>query len=68
MAGQAIWKGFVSFGDISVPVKLHPAVKAQRISLHLLHKRDHVRLKQQMICAFEKVPVPVEEQARGNRK
>jgi len=48
-----------------VPVKLHPAVKAQRIQFHLLHRRDRVRLKQQMICAYEKVPVPPEEQARG---
>jgi len=48
-----------------MPVKLRPAVKAQRIQFHLLHRRDRVRLKQQMICAYEKVPVPPEEQARG---
>ena len=48
-----------------MPVKLHTAVKEERIQFHLLHRRDHVKLKQQMVCAYEKVPVPVEEQARG---
>ena len=52
-------------GDVDVPVKLHTAVKEERIQFHLLHKRDHVKLHQQMICAYEKVPVPVEEQAKG---
>jgi len=65
MTGRAIWKGYIHFGTIDVPVKLHTAVKEERIQFHLLHKRDRVKLKQQMLCAYEKVPVPVEEQARG---
>jgi len=65
MAGRTIWKGFIHFRAFDVPVKLHPAVKEERIQFHLLHRRDHVKLKQQMVCAYEKVPVPVEEQARG---
>lgn len=65
MAGRAIWKGRIRFGSIDLPVKLHAAVKEERISFHLLHKRDQVKLKQQMVCAYEKVPVPLEEQARG---
>jgi DNA end-binding protein Ku len=65
VAGRAIWKGYIHFGSVDVPVKLHTAVKEDRIQFHLLHKRDHVRLKQQMVCAYEKVPVPMEEQARG---
>jgi len=65
MAKRAIWKGQIRFGTVDVPVKLHTAVKEERIQFHLLHKRDHVKLKQQMVCAYEKVPVPVEEQARG---
>jgi DNA end-binding protein Ku len=65
MTGRAIWKGYIHFGTIDVPVKLHTAVKEERIQFHLLHKHDHVKLKQQMLCAYEKVPVPVEEQTRG---
>ena len=65
MTGRAIWKGHIQFGAIDVPVKLHTAVKEERIRFHLLHKRDHVKLKQQMICAYEKIPVPAEEQTKG---
>ncbi len=65
MAGRAIWKGNIHFGDVNVPVNLHAAIKEDRIQFHLLHKRDHVRLRQQMICAYEKIPVPVEAQVKG---
>ncbi len=65
MAGGTIWKGSIHFGDTNVPVKLHAAVKEERIQFHLLHRRDHVRLRQQMICAYEKIPVPTEAQIKG---
>ena len=65
MAGRAIWKGYIHFGDVDVPVKLHAAVKEDHIQFHLLHKPDHIKLEQQMVCAYEKLPVPAEEQIRG---
>ena len=65
MAGRAIWKGSIHFGDTDVPVKLHSAVKEKLIQFHLLHRRDQVRLRQQMVCAYDKQPVPGEEQSKG---
>src|SRR5512143_2784330 len=65
MAGATIWKGYIHFGDTDVAVKLHSAVKEERIGFHLLHARDQVRLRQQMICALEKKPVPTEELSKG---
>jgi len=65
MAGGTIWKGSIHFGDENLPVKLHSAVKEERIQFHLLHQRDGVKLHQQMICAFEKTAVPAEAQVRG---
>ncbi len=65
MAGSTIWKGTIHFKDTDVPVKLHTAVKEERIQFHLLHKRDQVRLRQQMVCAYEKQAVPAEEQSKG---
>ena len=65
MAGTTIWKGSIHFGETRVPVKLHAAIKEERIQFHLLHKRDQVKLRQQMICAYENKPVPVEEQTKG---
>jgi DNA end-binding protein Ku len=65
MAGATVWKGYIHFGDTDVPVKLHSAVREERIQFHLLHKSDRVRLRQQMVCAYEKKPVPAEEQTKG---
>ena len=65
MAGGTIWKGYIHFGDTDVAVKLHTAVREERIQFHLLHSRDQVRLRQQMVCAYEKQPVPTEEQTKG---
>ena len=60
-----IWKGSIHFGDMEVAVKLHTAVKEERIQFHLLHRRDQVRVRQQMVCAYEKEPVPAGEQTKG---
>jgi DNA end-binding protein Ku len=65
VAGRTIWKGSIHFGDTDVPVKLHGAVKENRMQFHLLHRGDRVKLLQQMICAYEQVPVPPDEQAKG---
>jgi len=65
VAGGTIWKGAIQFGDTDLPVKLHSAIREERIQFHLLHRRDRVRLRQQMVCAYEKKAVPAEDQARG---
>ncbi|MHB8846315.1 MAG: non-homologous end joining protein Ku [Nitrospirota bacterium] len=65
MPGGTIWKGIIHFGGTDVPVKLHSAVREERIQFHLLHQHDQARVRQQMICALEKRPVPAEEQSKG---
>jgi DNA end-binding protein Ku len=65
MTGRVIWKGNIHFGVVDMPVKLHTAVREERMEFHLLHRNDHVKLKQQLVCAYEKVPVPVGGQVRG---
>lgn len=65
MPGGTIWKGIIHFGETQVPVKLHSAVKEERIQFHLLHQHDGVKLHQQMICAHEKIPVPLADQIKG---
>jgi len=60
-----IWMGVLHVGDTGVPVKLHSAVSQNHIQFHLFHKTDKVQLRQQMVCAFEKKPVPAAEQVRG---
>jgi DNA end-binding protein Ku len=44
------WKGFIAFGLISIPVRLSPAARTERISFNQLHKVCHTRLKQPLFC------------------
>jgi DNA end-binding protein Ku len=44
------WKGFLSFGLISIPIRLSPAARTERISFNQLHKVCHTRLKQPLFC------------------
>ena len=46
----ATWKGFLSFGLISIPIHLSPAARTERISFNQLHKVCHTRLKQPLFC------------------
>jgi len=65
MAAGTIWKGIIHFDGTEIGVKLHSAVREERIQFHLLHAHDHARLRQQMICSYDKQPVPAEEQVKG---
>ncbi len=52
---RPIWRGAISFGMVSIPVKLYGATDAKDVSFNLLHKKCHARIKQQRYC-------PVDEQ------
>src|SRR2546428_9842112 len=66
MAPRAIASLTVSFGLVSIPVKLFSATEASHaISFNLLHKTCGSRLKQQYLCAKEEVAVPREDMAKG---
>jgi len=51
MAARPIASGMISFGLVSVPVKLYTGTQSQNLSFNLLHDKDRSRLRQQYICA-----------------
>jgi DNA end-binding protein Ku len=51
MPAHAIASGTISFGLVSVPVKLYAATKSKSVSFNLLHAKEKSRLRQQYICA-----------------
>lgn len=51
MAARAIASGTISFGLVSVPVKLYSATQPKSLSFNLLHDKDKSRLRQQYVCA-----------------
>jgi DNA end-binding protein Ku len=66
MAARSIASLTVSFGLVSIPVKLYSATEASRaISFNLLHKTCGSRLKQQYTCIKEEVPVAREDMVKG---
>ena len=66
MAARSIASLTISFGMVSIPVKLFSATEASRaISFNMLHKACGSRLKQQYICVKEEVIVPREETVKG---
>jgi DNA end-binding protein Ku len=48
---RPIWKGAISFGLISIPVKLFSAVENKSLKFHLLHDEDGGRIKYKRECA-----------------
>jgi DNA end-binding protein Ku len=66
MAARSIASLTVSFGLVSIPVRLFSATEATKaISFNLLHKGCGSRLKQQYICVKEEVPVAREDMVKG---
>ena len=66
MAARAIASTTVSFGLVSLPVKLYSTGEpGARISFNLLHEACGTRLKQQYICPKCDVIVSREEMAKG---
>ena len=65
MAARAIWTGTVSFGMVSIPVRLYTATESHDVRFHLLHKKDHARLKNVRWCPIDEKAVPWEEVERG---
>jgi DNA end-binding protein Ku len=46
----SVWNGSISFGLLSIPIRLYPAARTARINLHQIHKRCHTRLRQPLYC------------------
>ena len=62
---RAIWSGSISFGMVSIPVKLYGATESKDISFHLVHATCGTRLKQVRWCPTDEVEVPWSETVRG---
>ena len=66
MAARSIASLTISFGLVSIPVKLYSATEASKaITFNMLHKTCGSRLKQQYLCIKEEIPVAREEIVKG---
>jgi DNA end-binding protein Ku len=61
----SVWKGHLTFGLVSFPVRLFTAARSETISFNQLHKTDHSRVKQVLFCQTEDKPIPRSEIVKG---
>jgi DNA end-binding protein Ku len=65
MAARASGSGTISFGLVSIPIKLYTATSSQNVSFNLLHKKCGTRIRQQYICPVDKEIVERAEMIKG---
>jgi DNA end-binding protein Ku len=61
----SVWTGYLTFGLISMPVRLFSGARGSRISFHMLHRDDHVRVKQQLVCPADEKVLSRDEIVKG---
>jgi len=61
----AVWKGALSFGLLSIPIRLYTAARSERTALHQLHDKCHTRLRQPLYCPTCKRIVERSEVVKG---
>ena len=47
---STVWKGYISFGLVSVPVRLYAAAREEHVSFNQIHSECGGRIKQQIYC------------------
>lgn len=62
---STVWKGHLTFGLVSFPVKLYSAARSETISFNQLHKADGSRIKNVVYCQSEEKPIPRSEIVKG---
>lgn len=62
---STIWKGHITFGLVSLPVRLLAAARSETISFNQLHRHDNSRVKQVLFCISEDKAVPRSELVKG---
>jgi len=61
----SIWSGYLTFGLISMPVRLFSGARSSGISFHMLHRDDLQRVKQQLFCPLDNRVIERSEVVKG---
>jgi DNA end-binding protein Ku len=62
---RTIWKGAISFGLVTIPVRLYSATQEQDVSFHQVHRDDGGRIKYQRVCSVDGQQVAYADIAKG---
>lgn len=62
---RTMWKGAISFGLVSIPVRVFPATEEKTLRFNQLHAEDGGRIRYKRICSIDGEEVPFEEIVKG---
>jgi DNA end-binding protein Ku len=62
---SSVWSGYLTFGLISMPVRLFSGARSNHISFNMLHRDDNTRVKQQLWCPHDERVVERSEIVKG---
>jgi DNA end-binding protein Ku len=62
---RSIWSGAISFGLVSVPVRMFPATESKEVRFHFLHKKDLTPIAYEKVRRDDREPVYPDEVVRG---
>ena len=62
---QSIWRGTISFGLVSIPVRLYSATEEKSISFRQVHEADAGRIRYKRVCSVDGAEVPYSDIAKG---
>lgn len=65
MAARPVGNGNISFGLVSIPVRLFPATRSKSVSFNLLHAKDLSRIQQKIFCPVEGAIIERSDLVRG---
>src|SRR5581483_4420396 len=62
---STVWRGFVTFGLVSFPIRLTVAARNKPLRFHMLHEKDLSRIKEVFYCRAEDKPLQRDEIVKG---
>ena len=62
---RSIWKGAISFGLVTIPVKLYSATEQKDVSFHQVRRSDGSRIRYKRVAQADGEEVPYGEIAKG---
>src|SRR5512133_2037583 len=62
---RVVWRGTISFGLVTIPVRLYVATESKNVPSHQIHMSDGGRVQYRRVCSIDGAEVPYEEIGRG---
>src|SRR5258708_1709332 len=62
---KTIWKGAISFGLVTIPIRVYSAVEEKSLKFNQLHEKDQGRIKMKRTCSLDGEEVSFDQIVKG---